>query len=342
MKDVTLGIIGAGRIGRLHASNAVRQRGVRVKAVSDINIDGVRDWATTLGLSTVVRDYHGILADPEIDAVLICASTDLHTRMIEEAAAAGKHIFCEKPLSFDLQSTYRALTAATQAGVHLQVGFNRRFDRNFARVRAAVNEGAIGQPHIIKITSRDPEPPSEAYIQVSGGIFMDMAIHDFDLARFLSGSEVTEVHAQGATLIHPMFAAHGDIDTAVTTLVFESGAIGVIDNSRKAVYGYDQRVEVFGSGGVIRAENEYQNTTQLMTERGVHGDLPKYFFLDRYQQAYVDELDSFVLAVGSNTPVPVSGLDGFAAELIAHAAKLSLLEHRSVRIAEIQDFVPVG
>lgn len=336
MKVLQLGIIGVGRIGKLHVQNLLTMSGVMVKAVSDINLDTSREWAQSVGIAVVTENYHDILSDPEIDAVLICSSTNTHTHIIEEAAAAGKHIFCEKPLSFDIKGTAKAVDAAKRAGVSLQIGFNRRFDHNFRRVRSAVIQSEIGSPHILKITSRDPEPPSPEYIKVSGGLFMDMAIHDFDLARFLIGSDVEEVYAQGAVSIDPVFEELGDIDTAVTTLKFANGVIGVIDNSRKAVYGYDQRVEVFGSDGSVSVDNDYHNSAKVMTRKNVYCDTPKFFFLERYSQAYIDELRAFVDSIREGGQVLVDGNDAYQAELIAHAARISWLEKRPVRINEVK------
>ena len=337
MKEITLGIIGAGRIGKLHAHNIRLLPGVRIKAVSDIFADSIKEWAHSAGIPVVTVDYREILSDPDIDAVLICSSTNTHTPIIEEAAAAGKHIFCEKPVSFEIDKTIKAVESTLQAKVSLQIGFNRRFDHNFKRIRRAVAEGEIGNPHIVKITSRDPEPPSADYIKVSGGIFMDMAIHDFDLARYITGSEVEEVYVQGAVLVDPVFDELGDIDTAITTLKFQNGTLGVIDNSRKAVYGYDQRVEVFGSNGCIVVDNDHHNTAQIMTRNMVYRDTPKYFFLERYNDAYIDELRSFVECIRNGETVLVSGHDGFQAELIAHSARLSWLEKRPVRLEEVKE-----
>ena len=249
-EKVTIGIIGAGRIGRLHAENlAFRVPGAQVLAVSDIVPEVAQRCAAACGIPRALEDYRRILDDPAVEAVAICSSTDSHAQIIEEAAAAGKHIFCEKPIDFDLARIDRALAAVERAGVLLQVGFNRRFDPSFRRVRELVAAGAVGQPHLVRITSRDPAPPPIAYIQVSGGIFLDMTIHDFDMARFLIGSEVREVFAVGEVLVDPAIGAAGDLDTVLVTLRFENGALGMIDNSRRAVYGYDLRVEVFGSGG---------------------------------------------------------------------------------------------
>jgi myo-inositol 2-dehydrogenase/D-chiro-inositol 1-dehydrogenase len=334
-ETLNIGIIGAGRIGKLHTENLVKHPRVNIKALSDIQADHMRDWATQLGIGDVTADYASVIQDPDINAVFICASTDTHIRMIHEAASAGKHIFCEKPISFDVHETKEALDIVDRCGVKFQTGFNRRFDANFSRVREIIAEGKIGKPHILKITSRDPNPPSLDYIKVSGGLFIDMAIHDFDMARYLAGSDVEEVYAQGAVLVDEAIGAAGDIDTAVTTLTFKNGAIGVIDNSRKAVYGYDQRVEVFGSSGSVTVQNEFPNSAEISTNDGIYRDKPKYFFLERYQQAYVREIEAFIDCIINGTAVPVDGNDGLQAELIAHAAKKSLQEKRPVKISEI-------
>lgn len=337
MSSVSIGIIGAGRIGRLHAEQLSRNPAVRVAAVSDVRLTGeLRDWANSLGIPRVTADYRELLDDPDIAAVLICSSTDTHAAIIVEGAARGKHMFCEKPVSFDYRETAKALEAVRRAGVILQTGFNRRFDRHFMRVRRWIDEGAVGEPHLIRITSRDPAPPSPEYIRVSGGLFMDMAIHDFDMARYLAGSEVAEVYAQGAVLVDPVIGELGDIDTAITTLRFENGALGVIDNSRRAVYGYDQRIEVFGSKGSASAGNDYPNNAELSTASAVSRDLPKYFFLERYAEAYADETRRFIECVRDGAKPPVDGNDALQAERIAHAAKLSLLERRPVALDEVR------
>ncbi|MDF2500262.1 MAG: iolG [Anaerosporomusa subterranea] len=332
---VVLGIIGVGRIGRLHAENIVNHvKNAHVRAVSDIDADKAKDWAKSLGIELVYPDYQDILTDPAIDAVLICSSTDTHAQLIMEAAKAKKHIFCEKPIDFDASVIRRALVAVDEAGVKLQIGFNRRFDHNFRKVHDAVERGAIGQTHIVKITSRDPEPPPLAYVKVSGGMFLDMTIHDFDMARYLAGSEVEEVFATANVLVDPAIAEAGDVDTAVVTLKFENGAIGVIDNSRRAVYGYDQRVEVFGSAGCISVANDTPTTAVISTATGIISDKPKYFFLERYKESFIDEMKAFVNAVTNGADTPVSGLDGLKPVLIGLAAKQSLHEGRAVRIAK--------
>jgi myo-inositol 2-dehydrogenase/D-chiro-inositol 1-dehydrogenase len=335
MKKIRIGIIGAGRIGKIHADNLLRLPQVEIVAVSDLFAGPELEvWAEARGIGFVTTDSSLIMANPDIDAVFICSSTDTHVPLIKQAAQAGKHIFCEKPISMDIRQTEEALEAVRQAGVKLQIGFNRRFDHNFKRVREHVQGGMIGAPHIIKITSRDPNPPHPDYIKSSGGIFMDMMIHDFDMARFLSGSEVEEVHAMGNVLIDPVFAEHGDVDTAIVMLRFANGALGVIDNSRQAVYGYDQRVEVFGSKGSTAAANDHPNTAELMTADGVARDKPLYFFLERYNAAYVEETLIFIDSMVNDKPLVVEGNDGLQAERIALAAKLSSQLGRPVKVSE--------
>jgi myo-inositol 2-dehydrogenase/D-chiro-inositol 1-dehydrogenase len=334
--SLKIGVIGAGRIGKVHAENLSRMPEAEIKAIADLYADDqLREWAGRLGVSEVVQDCRQVLNDAEIDAVFICSSTDTHVPFIIEAARAGKHIFCEKPISFQAGLTGKALDEVRRAGVKLQVGFNRRFDHNFRRVRELVSEGKVGTPHLIKITSRDPSPPSPEYIKVSGGLFLDMAIHDFDMARYLSGSEVEEVSAQGAVLIDPAIGELGDIDTAVITLKFASGALGVIDNSRQAVFGYDQRVEVFGSAGLVQADNDFPNNVLLSTSQGIYRDKQKLFFMDRYDESYRREAESFIESVLYDRPVAVDGSDAQKAELIAHAARKSLELGRPVKMAEI-------
>ncbi len=335
MTKVKIGIIGAGRIGKIHAENLLRQPHAEVCAISDpFANEALRSWAAERGIATVSENSDDLLADPALDAIFICSPTDTHVPLIKQAAAAGKHIFCEKPVSMDIAQTKEALDAATKAGVRLQVGFNRRFDHNFRKVRELVQAGDIGDPHLIKITSRDPAPPSPEYIRSSGGMFMDMTIHDFDMARFLSGSEAVEVFAYGSVLVDPAFAQYDDVDTAIITIRFASGALGVIDNSRKAVYGYDQRVEVFGSGGSVAVNNDYPNTAEVHTAEGVRRDKPLHFFLERYNEAYIDEAVQFIASIAEGRDVPVSGADAYQAELMALAAKRSLQLGRPVKLEE--------
>jgi myo-inositol 2-dehydrogenase / D-chiro-inositol 1-dehydrogenase len=336
LEKLTIGLIGAGRIGRLHAEHLARNPQVKLHTVSDINItEELTRWAADLGDTIVTDDYTHILTNPAIQAVYICSSTNTHVPLIKEAALAGKHIFCEKPISLDYRQTAEVLETVRECGVILQTGFNRRFDHNFSRVRELVQEGKVGKPHLIRITSRDPAPPSSEYIKVSGGLFMDMAIHDFDMARFLSGSEVKEVYVQGAVLVDPVIGELGDIDTAIITLEFNSGALGVIDNSRKAVYGYDQRVEVFGSEGSVSVTNDHPNTVEISTKDMVFRDNPKFFFLERYHESYVDETRQFIHSIQHGVQPPVDGNDALQAERIAFAARKSLLERRPVSLSEI-------
>ena len=336
MSIVNVGLIGAGRIGKLHAEHlAFRIPEARLLAVADVYLEAAQRCAETLGVPDAFQDHRPILENPAIDAVVICSSTNTHAQLIEEAAATGKHIFCEKPIDFDLARIDRALKAVDDAGVKLMVGFNRRFDPNFKRVRDLVAEGAVGTPHILKITSRDPSPPPIAYVKVSGGIFLDMTIHDFDMARYLIGSEVNEVYVAAGVMVDPAIGEAGDVDTAVITLRFANGVIGVIDNSRQAVYGYDQRVEVFGSGGVVSADNNYPNTVVIGDAARVHRDLPLNFFMERYTESYVAEMRTFIACVQQDKPPPVTGIDGRAPVVIGTAARLSYVERRPVKLSEI-------
>jgi myo-inositol 2-dehydrogenase/D-chiro-inositol 1-dehydrogenase len=267
--------------------------------------------------------------------VVICSSTDTHAQIIEEAAECGKQIFCEKPIDHDLKKIDSALWAVERAGVLLQIGFNRRFDANFLRLREAVVSGEIGEPHLLHIISRDPSPPSIEYIKVSGGLFLDMTIHDFDMARYLLGREVEEVYATGAVQVDPAIGVAGDVDTAVIVLKFTGGAIGTIDNSRQAVYGYDQRVEVFGSGGCVQAGNYWPNEVTMLGSKSVTRDLPLNFFMERYMDSYLDEMKQFVDAVHKGGPSPMSGQEGRHPVVMGLAAWKSYQENRPVRLDEI-------
>lgn len=334
---LNIGLIGAGRIGRVHAENlTVRIPAANLQAVADISIDAARQCAQRYRIPEAVADYRTLLERADIDAVVICSATDTHARMIEEAAQAGKQIFCEKPIAHSLAAIDRALAAADQAGVKLQIGFNRRFDSNYRRVRQAIEQGEIGQPQLLHIVSRDPAPPPAEYVKVSGGIFLDMTIHDFDMARFLIGSEVEEVYTAGGVMIDPAIGAAGDLDTALVVLKFANGVTGTIDNSRRAVYGYDQRVEVLGSAGSIATGNNYPNSAVISDAHSIRRDLPLNFFMDRYTESFVTEMAAFVDAVLHDRPVPVSGLDGRAPVVIGLAARKSYDENRPVRLSEIE------
>jgi len=335
-QTINVGVIGAGRIGRVHAENLMyRIPEAHLGAIADVFVNAAESAAAEFRIPAAYQDHRRILDDPTIDAVLICSSTDTHAPFIVEAAAAGKQIFCEKPIAHDLAEIDQALAAADRAGVKLMIGFNRRFDPNFARVREVVAAGEIGEPHILRIMSRDPAPPPIDYIKVSGGLFLDMTIHDFDMARFLVGAEVEAVYAVGGVMVDPAIGAAGDIDTALITLHFENGVLGSIDNSRQAVYGYDQRVEVFGSKGAVSADNVYPNTAVISDSGRIHRDLPLNFFMERYTQAYVNEIKAFVDCVLNDTPPPVSGLDGRIPVVMGLAAAKSLAEGRPVRLEEI-------
>jgi len=335
-KMITFGVIGAGRIGKIHAENlATRIPGVQVISIADITLEAAQETAAHLRVPTSTADYHDILADPNIDAVAICSSTDTHAQIIIEAAEAGKHIFCEKPIDHDLAKIDAALAAVEKAGVKLQIGFNRRFDPNFRKVREMIAANKVGTPHILRITSRDPAPPPVEYIKVSGGIFLDMTIHDFDMARYLMGSEVTEIYAAGGVMVDPAIGEAGDIDTAIITLRFENSAIGTIDNSRKAVYGYDQRVEVFGSGGMVATGNNTPDSHVYSNADGVQSALPLYFFLERYAESFTQEMCEFVESIQNDTAPPVIGMDGRIPVVMGMAALKSYQENRPVKLVEV-------
>ncbi len=336
-KVIKVGVIGAGRIGKIHAENlATRIPGVVVEAIADVNLAAAQELAEKLHIPHSYADYRKIMEDKSIDAVAICSSTNTHADLMIEAAAAGKHVFCEKPVDHSLAKIDKAIEAVKKAGVKSQIGFNRRFDPNFKKLRDLVQEGKIGDLHILRITSRDPAPPPAEYVKVSGGMFLDMTIHDFDMARYLSGSEVVEVFAAGAVLVDPAIGAAGDIDTAIITLKFANGAIGTIDNSRKAAYGYDQRAEVFGSGGMAATANNTANSSVYSNAEGVHTEKPLYFFLERYMESFTAELRDFITAIREDKPTPVSVEDGLKPVIIAMAAKKSLEENRPVKLSEIR------
>jgi len=335
-KKLKVGVIGAGRIGKVHAETvAFRIPEAELRAVVDVNAEAARSLAQRCSIPRVGASPNDVLSDPEIDAVLICSSTDTHADLIIESAKAGKHIFCEKPIDYSLAKIDRALEAVEKAGVKLQIGFNRRFDANFARVRKAIASGEIGTPHLLHIISRDPAPPPIAYVKVSGGMFLDMTIHDFDMARFLIGDEVTEIYAAAGVRVDPEIGKSGDVDTAIITLRFANGVLGTIDNCRKASYGYDQRVEVLGNDGAIATENCYPNRAVISTAESVRRDLPMNFFMDRYLDSFANELREFIAAVIENKPTPVTGRDGRAPVVMALAARKSYEEKRPVQLAEV-------
>jgi myo-inositol 2-dehydrogenase/D-chiro-inositol 1-dehydrogenase len=335
-KLLSVGIIGAGRIGKVHAETLTfRVPQAAAVAIADLNRSMAQDVTARCGIARVAADAEEILSDSKIDAVMICSPTDTHADLVVRAAQAGKHIFCEKPIDHSLAKIDRALAAVQKAGVKLQVGFNRRFDANFARVRKAVTTGEVGTPHLMHIISRDPGPPPISYIKVSGGIFLDMTIHDFDMARFLIGDEVESVYTTAAVRVDPEIGKAGDLDTALIVMQFKSGVIATIDNSRKAVYGYDQRVEILGSAGMISTGNCYPNQAILSTAAAVQRDLPLNFFMERYTESFVGEVQSFVTAVLEDRPTEVTGMDGRIAVVMGLAARKSYDERRLVRLEEV-------
>ena len=334
---IQVGIIGAGRIGKVHLQSISYQvKNATVKAVADPFMnDETRAFLESFGVKDIYTDYKKILADPEIDAVLICSSTDTHAAISIEAIDAGKHVFCEKPVDHSIEKINAVKKALAGKNLKFQVGFNRRFDHNFAAIRAAVDAGKIGDPHIVKITSRDPEPPNPAYIKVSGGIFLDMTIHDFDMACFLVNSQVDEIYVNSAVLVDPAIGEQGDVDTAIITMKMKNGALAVIDNSRRAAYGYDQRAEVFGSKGMVATSNDTLSSAVIADENGVTGEKPLYFFLERYMQSFATEMNQFIDAIVNDTEPPVGIEAGLQSVLIALAAKKSVAEHRPVKLEEL-------
>ena len=335
---ISLGIIGAGRIGKVHAQSIMNHiTSARLKTIADPFMNEETEASLrALGVSDCTKDYKKILNDPEIDAVLICSSTNTHADISLEAIAAGKHVFCEKPVSQDIAKIREVMEKLKGTKLKYQVGFNRRFDHNFEAVRAAVANGDVGDVHIVRITSRDPAPPPPEYAAVSGGMFLDMTIHDFDMVRYLTASDVVEVFANGAVLVDPLIGKAGDIDTAIISLKMANGALAVIDNSRKAAYGYDQRAEVFGSKGQASVSNDTNSSLILSSETGIHAEKPLYFFLERYMASFTKEIRMFVQAIEQDCPVPVDINDGLQPVLIAAAALRSLKEHRPVLLSEIK------
>jgi myo-inositol 2-dehydrogenase / D-chiro-inositol 1-dehydrogenase len=332
---VRIAVLGVGRIGKMHAELIARQvPGAALAMVQDVNGEAAASVGTELGVPHTT-DAAVVFASADVDAVAICSSTDTHVPLLIAAAQAGKAIFCEKPVSLDLAKVDEALAAVAASGVPIQIGFNRRFDPAHKSVRDAVATGAIGDVHIVRITSRDPAPPPIAYVKVSGGLFLDMMIHDFDMARYVTGSEVVEVYARAAVRVDPAIGEAGDVDTAVVTLLHENGAITTIDNSRQAVYGYDQRVEAFGSGGMAASENPPAHTGIRRSADGTFGTTIPNFFLDRYIPSYVDEWKSFVRYLTEGGPSPVDAAAGRAPLVIGLAAGRSVAEGRPVRCDEI-------
>lgn len=325
MARFKFGIIGTGRIGKLHIENLMRYiPEAEVYAAADVMIEHSKEWLEENNIEHVFSDYKDLLALEEIDAVVISTPTDTHAEISIAAAEAGKHVFCEKPVDLTVERVKDVIAAVKKADVVFQVGFNRRFDHNFRRVREHVVDGNIGDVHMVLVTSRDPAPPPVSYIESSGGLFLDMMIHDFDMVRYQSGAEVVAVTAHGANLVDPEIGEAGDIDTAIVTLELSNGALAMINNSRQAVYGYDQRVEVFGSKGQATAYNDQPNNVELYTEEDISTDKIPYFFLDRYTNAFINQFEDFIKALKGEIEVPVNDVDGLRAIEIALACNESL------------------
>jgi len=334
-----IGIIGAGRIGKVHLESiSYHVKNATVTAMADPFMnEETEKLIRSYGVSKVTKDYKDILNDKDIDAVLVCSSTDTHAAISIEAINAGKHVFCEKPVDHSIEKIQAVADALKEhPDIKFQVGFNRRFDHNFAAIRKAYDDGKIGEAHILKITSRDPEPPNPAYIKVSGGIFLDMTIHDFDMACFLTDSDVEELYVNSAVLVDPAIGEQGDVDTAIITMKMANGALAVIDNSRKAAYGYDQRAELFGSKGMVATSNDTVSSAVISNADGVTGEKPLFFFLERYMGSFSEEMRQFTEAVINDTEVPVGIHAGLQSVKIGHAARKSVEEHRPVKISEIQ------
>lgn len=334
-----IGIIGAGRIGKVHLESiSYHVKNATVTAMADPFMnEETEKLIRSYGVSKVTKDYKDILNDKDIDAVLVCSSTDTHAAISIEAINAGKHVFCEKPVDHSIEKIQAVAYALKEhPDIKFQVGFNRRFDHNFAAIRKAYDDGKIGEAHILKITSRDPEPPNPAYIKVSGGIFLDMTIHDFDMACFLTDSDVEELYVNSAVLVDPAIGEQGDVDTAIITMKMANGALAVIDNSRKAAYGYDQRAELFGSKGMVATSNDTVSSAVISNADGVTGEKPLFFFLERYMGSFSEEMRQFTEAVINDTEVPVGIHAGLQSVKIGLAARKSVEEHRPVKISEIQ------
>lgn len=332
---VKIGILGIGRIGKIHLENlCTRIEGVQVIGAMNPSVAG-REYAKKFNVPLVTDNAEEIITHPDIDAILICTSSDVHAEYITRIAKAGKAIFCEKPLDLSLDKVKQVLKEVNDAGVPLMLAFNQRLDPHFQEVKQAIAFGKIGQLRSIHIISRDPAPPPISYINASGGLFMDMTIHDLDMARYLVGDEVDEVYARGNNLVDPAIGRAGDIDTGYLMLTFKKGVTALIENSRQASYGYDQRLEAFGSEGMIRTENPMKTTNSLISNTGVHLSMNLDFFMDRYATSYRLELEAFVQCLQQNTPMPITGEDGLKAMLIALAAKKSMAENRPVKLDEV-------
>ena len=328
-----VGLLGAGRIGNVHAEAIVAHRDSQLVSVSDVFAENAEKLAAHYGAHVASSD--AIIADPDIDAVLIATSTDTHSDFIEAATEAGKAVLCEKPVDLDLERARQCKAAADKTGMPVMVGFNRRFDPNFQALKSAADAGEIGKAELLSIASFDPAPPPVEYIKVSGGLFRDMMIHDFDMANFIMGDLPETISAVGSSIVDQQIGEAGDVDTAIVTMTYADGRLAVIRNSRRAAYGYDQRVELLGSKGMLQVENMLENSLIKSTEGGVTGAKPTYFFLERYMPAYKAEWSAFVEAINSGGDLPTSLEDGVASLAMAEAATRSAQSGQPVKLADV-------
>lgn len=328
-----VGLLGAGRIAGVHATAITSHPQSELSAVSDFYPEAAEKLAAQYG--AVARSTDEIIADPEIEAVLIATSTDTHSDLMEAATRAGKAVLCEKPVDLSLERARACQNVVDATGLPVMIGFNRRFDTNFSALKQALTAGEIGKAELLSITSFDPAPPPVEYIKVSGGIFRDMMIHDFDMANFVMGSAPVSITATASSIVDPEIGVAGDFDTAIVTLRYAGGELAVIKNSRRAVYGYDQRVEILGSKGLLQAQNMLENTVVKSGIHGVTGAKPTYFFLERYMQAYKAEWAAFVAAITEGAALPVNLSDGVLALAMAEAATKSAKTGQPVLLADI-------
>ena len=335
MNKIRTLIIGLGRIGKIHLGNLQAMEEVEIVGVCDPT-DEAKVFSNKAGLTFYQKDFTDVAGEIQADAIVICSPTDTHANYVSIAAKKGIDVFCEKPLDLSLQKVKRILKIVNESKIKLMLGFNRRFDSEFQSVKDKIVNGHVGDIHTIKITSRDPSPPPINYIKSSGGMFLDMTIHDFDIIRYLTNKEIVEVYAKGGALVNPEIAKAGDIDTAIINLTFEDGSMAVIDNCRKAVYGYDQRVEVFGSKGMVQSKNKFDNYTITYGEKGVTSPLPQHFFLERYADAYKKEIDHFIDCIRHKKTPEVSGFDGLMSLVLGLCAKESLNCNKPVLVSEIE------
>ncbi len=333
---VKIGIIGAGRIGKVHAKAASNLNGAKIIWLADPIAPDLEETAKSMGIEKTSKNYKDILNDKEVDAIFICTPTDTHYTISMEALNFGKHVFCEKPVDLELGRVKDVKDLVAKTGKKYMVGFNRRFDHNFMAIKENIDKGLIGKLELIQITSRDPEPPPISYVKVSGGLFCDMMIHDFDMVRYLSSSNPKSLTAIGDALVNPKIKTEGnDIDTAIVSIELENGALAVITNSRRASYGYDQRAEVHGELGALSCSNDTSNTLVISSKDGIIHEKPLYFFLERYLNAYKMEIEIFVDSIINNKETPVTIEEAYQSLLLAKAAQKSLIENRKVYINEL-------